>query len=324
MIGPSLKDIEKNYTRLRPFINTTPILIKKFDEYGIEQDVVFKCELFQKTGTFKLRGVLSMLFNLSYNQRKKGVIAASGGNHGIAVAYAAKTNNINAKIVVPKTMNKYRYNKILSYGAEIVQTNHISEVIEIMNDIAEKENREVLHPFDNPLITIGTGSLGFEFMQQFPNLEDVIIPIGGGGLASGMACAIKQINPKVRIFGVEPIGANSMFKSFKENKATTCESKPESIADSLCAPYALPYSFSVCKEYIDDIVLVSDEELMDTMRLLFEELKLACEPACVAATAALKGPLSKVCKNRKVGVLLCGSNIDLQTFTNITNSGLMG
>lgn len=315
---PLLKTIVDNYEKIKPFIEITPVLpwknSIKSKLLNDKTEVVFKCELFQKTGTFKLRGALTRFSALNEDEKTRGIVAGTAGNHGIAVAYVAKLKNIHAKIVVPKIINTFRLNKIKSLGAEVIQVDTMSEVLDVMNDIAEKENRTIIHAYDHPLITLGTATLGYEFLQQVPNLDVIIVPIGGGGLASGVSAAAKKINPHIKVYGVEPEGANALYLSFQKNEPIALSSV-KSIADSLCAPRAMPYSFSICKQYLDDIVLVTEQELSLAMKLLFEEVKMACEAACAAATAGLLGPLKDSILGKKVGVLLCGSNIDVETFS---------
>jgi len=186
-----------------------------------------------------------------------------------------------------------------------------------MAEVACKENRTIIHPFNDPAMVIGSGTLGMEFMQQVPDLDAIIVPIGGGGLAAGLASAVKQINPNCKIYGVEPIGAASMTESFKLGKPVRIEGGPKSIADSLCSPKAEEYSFSICQKFIDEIVTVSDDEIRNAMRILFEDVKLAVEPAGATATSALLGPLKEKLAGKKIGVIICGSNIGCDSFFEI-------
>lgn len=318
LIIPTLKDIQDNRAKIASYIRKTPLLpwetTLKDDLLGKEVEVFFKAELFQKTGTFKLRGALTRVLNLTEQKRKNGIAAGTGGNHGIALAYAAQLAGVHAKIVVPKTMNPLRRKIIESFDVEIVETDHIGQVMDKMVEICKNEGRTEVNGFDHPLVTLGTASLGLEFLEQVPDLDVLIVAIGGGGLASGVACAAKQINPRLKVYGVEPEGADTMYQSFKDGKPYTLPNGPKSIADSLSAPYAGKYSYAVCAKYIDEIVLISDNDMRKAMKILFEDLKIACEPACAASTAALLGPLKEKCQRLKTGVILCGSNIDFATF----------
>ena len=318
---PTLEQIKENALKIAPYIRTTPVLpwdsITKDKLIGANTEVIFKCELFQKTGTFKLRGALTRVLNLTDEEKKKGIVAGTGGNHGISLAYAAQLAGVHAKIVIPKTINPLRRKAIESFDVEIIETEHIGQVMAKMDEIVQKEEMKEVNGFDHPLITLGQASLGLEFMEQVTDLDVIIVAIGGGGLASGVACAAKKINPNIKIYGVEPEGADSMYQSFKINEPYTLPNGAHSIADSLSAPYAGSYSYQVCAEYVDEIVLVSDDNIRDAMKILFEDVKMVCEPACAASTAALIGPLKDKCSGKKVGVLLCGSNIDYETFQTI-------
>ncbi len=180
----------------------------------------------------------------------------------------------------------------------------------------------MVHPFEGPLTALGTATLGLEFATQAAEMDAVIIPIGGGGLAAGMAAAIKQLRPQCRVYGVEPEGADSMRRSFVAGSVQAIE-QVRTIADSLGAPMALPYSFDLCRRYVDEIVLVSDAQMRAAMRLLFLGMKLAVEPAGAAATAALCGPLLDTLRGQRVGLIVCGSNIDAATFTRLIGDEML-
>lgn len=316
--APSLAEIEEQARQLAPRLYKTPVhewnTPLKSRLLGDGTKALLKLELFQKTGSFKARGALTVMDRLSEEQKKNGVVAGTGGNHGIAVAFAAQSAGVDAKIVVPKTINPFRLRAIETYGAGVIQVENISLVLDEMRRIAEVENRAIMHPFENPLVTLGTATLGYELLNQAPDLDAVIVPIGGGGLASGVACAVKQINPRCKVYGVEPAGANAMSLSLQAGHPLRLPNGPRSIADSLSAPCTEPYSFSVCQTYLDDVVLIEDDEMRAAMKILFEDLKLAVEPAGAAATAALLGPLKNRCAGTKIGIIVCGANIDTETF----------
>lgn len=316
-----LTEIKNKHYQLEKLIKKTPILSwdleTKNNYLSNKTEVFLKAELFQKTGTFKIRGVLSRLLSLSEDEKQKGVVAGTGGNHGIALAYGAKLMNIKATIVIPKTINPFRLNQIKAYDAEIIEVDNINLVLDQMNEIAKNQNKTVIHPYDHPLTSLGTATLGYEFLNEAKNLEAIIVSVGGGGLISGVAMAAKEMNPDIKIYGVEPQKADVLNQSLKANKAIKLKHGASSIADSLNAPEALAYSFSLCQKYVDEMVLVSDDEIKKSMTLAFEELKLAIEPACAASIAALVGPLKTKIIDKKVGVILCGSNIDFETFSKL-------
>jgi threonine dehydratase len=304
--------------RLNNFVVETPVWRwhnRDIEEWvGPETQVFLKLELFQHTGTFKPRGALTVMLNLDQAALDQGVTAVSAGNHAIAVAYAAKLLGTTAKVVMPKTASPIRVANCQAYGAEVELVEDAHRAFERVREIEAEEGRTFVHPFEGPLTALGTATLGLEICRQAPELEAVIIPIGGGGLAAGMAAAVKLIQPRCQVFGVEPEGADSMYRSFASGKPEAID-KVRTIADSLGAPHAAPYSFGLCKQYVDDVVLVSDDALRQAMALLFRSMKLAVEPAGAAATAALCGPLREQLSGKRVGLIICGANIDIATFT---------
>lgn len=280
---------------------------------GPETAVHLKLELFQYTGSFKPRGALTVMLNLDAATLARGVTAVSAGNHGIAVAYAASLLGTTAKIVMPATANPFRVARCRGYGAEVIFADDVTQAFVRVQAIEQDEGRTFVHPYEGPFTLLGTATLGLEFIEQVPNLDAVIIPIGGGGLAAGMATAIKQVRPQCQVFGVEPTGADTMYRSFQAGTPQALE-KVRTIADSLGAPYAMPGSFSLCRRFVDEIVLVDDDALRRAMVLLFQSMKLAVEPAGAAATAALCGPLQARLAGKQVGILVCGANIGIPDY----------
>ncbi len=315
---PTLKAIEDNRARLGDLVLETPS--HHWQGAEIEgavapgTDVILKLELFQYTGTFKPRGALTNIMNLDKDALSQGITAVSAGNHAIAAAYAAKTLGVSAKVVMLSTASKIRVEKCQSYGAEVVLVDDVHKAFDLVHEIEASEGRAFIHPFEGKFTALGTATAGLEFGRQVPNLDAMIIPIGGGGLCAGFSAALKQLQPDVEIIGVEPHGARSMTLSFAAGSPQAIQ-KVETIADSLGAPHAAPYSFALCQKYLDDIVLISDEEMVEAMKLLFYGMKLAVEPAGAAATAALTGPLKNRLAGKRVGVLICGSNISTEDFT---------
>lgn len=300
--APSFDDIKRASAALKGRIIKTPIVQWR--------DATLKLELFQHTGTFKLRGALIAVDALSATQRSAGIVAMSGGNHAIAVSYAAHLSGIDAKVIMPKSASSVRRVLCERYGAKVILRDTIQECFSQVTKLAERENRTIIHPFEGRNVALGTATLGLEICNQIPDVDAVVLPIGGGGLAAGVSAAIKQLRPECRVYGVEPEGAPSMHRSFAEGRPIVLE-RIETIADSLSAPAALPYSFELCYRFVDEVSLVSDNELRAATKLLFEELKLGVEPAGAAATAGYLGPLRDRLKGRKTCVLVCGSNIDL-------------
>ena len=309
---PTIDEIAQARARLGDLVIETPVLqwrgadMEAVTAPGTE--VFLKLELFQYTGTFKPRGALTNLLSLSQEQLERGVTAVSAGNHAIAVAYAAKVMGTTAKVVMIETASKFRIEKCREFGAEIIFTETFPEAFEEVTRIQEEEGRFFVHPFDGPHTTLGTATAGWEFARQVERLDAMIIPIGGGGLCAGFSCALKQMQPQARIIGVEPVGAQTMSMSFAQGSPVKA-GKLDTIADSLAPPYALEYSYKMCRTYVDEIVIITDDEMRQAMRLMFEHLKLAVEPAGAAAIAALTGCLKDQLAGQRVGVMVCGSNI---------------
>ncbi len=315
---PSLEDIRDARERLGERVRETPVWRWRDREVdgrlGDGTEVYLKLELFQYGGTFKPRGALVNMLALSPAQLERGVTAVSAGNHAIAVAFAARDMGSTAKVVMPKNANPARVAICRGYGAEAILVDDVHQAFAEVERIQEEEGRFFVHPFEGRRTVLGTATVGFELCRQVEDLDAVIVPIGGGGLCAGIATATKLMQPKCQVFGVEPVGADTMHRSFAAGKPMAID-KVRTIADSLGAPYAAPYSFELCRRHVDELVKVDDEAMRRTMGLFFRSLKLAVEPAAAAATAALLGPLRERLRGKRVGVVVCGTNIDLDTFT---------
>ncbi|MBL0729233.1 threonine/serine dehydratase [Piscinibacter sp. HJYY11] len=310
---PRLHEVERVALRLAGQIMPTPVwrwqtgvIARQFNPLT---EVWLKLELFQQTGSFKLRGALNAVQSLSDEQRRRGVVAASAGNHAVAVACAARAVGSHAKLVMPKFASPVRLDACRGYGAELILTDTLAEAFALADRVMVDEGRSMVHPYDGPRTAEGTGTIGLELMRQVRGLDAVVVPVGGGGLAGGIASIVKQINPRCQVFGVEPHGADAMYRSFQAGRPVRLEGV-DTIADSLSAPYAMAYSYGVCRRFVDEIVRVDDDALVSAMHHLFLDMKLAAEPAAAAATAALLGPLRERLDGRRVALIVCGSNID--------------
>lgn len=315
-IPPSLSEMRELQSRLREWLLPTPVMRCRGLEswLGGDAELYAKLEFLQRTGTFKARGALSVVLSLDEDQRAAGITAVSAGNHAIAAAFAASVVGISAKVVMIESASPARVERCLDYGAEVVFARNAHEAFEMVEKIRDDERRFFVHPFEGPFTALGTATVGLEIYEQISDIDTVIVPVGGGGLIGGIACAIKQLNPGCRVIGVEPEGADSMHRSFGSGKPETLQ-EVQTIADSLGAPFALDYSFSLCRDNVDDLVKVSDLEIRRAMGVLFREMRLAVEPACAATTAAVEGPLRGQLRDKKVVLLFCGSNIDWETFS---------
>ncbi len=313
----TLAEIQETRRLIDPYIVETPVWHWKYreldDVVGAETQVFLKLELFQHTGSFKPRGALSVMLGLTPEALTRGVTAVSAGNHAIAVGYAAKILGTTARVVMPRTSNPARIAGCKAYGAEVDLVEDVVQAFDRVHQIEAEEGRTFVHPFEGPLTARGTATVGLELCRQVADLDAVIIPIGGGGLCAGISRAVKLLQPRCLVFGVEPEGADTMHRSFASGKP---ESIPavKTIADSLGAPHAAPYSFEMCRQNVDELVLVNDDELRRAMALLFRGAKLAVEPAGAASTAALCGALARRLRGKRVGLIVSGTNIDIHSF----------
>jgi threonine dehydratase len=320
--APSLADIQQARQILGSSVLTTPvwqchspILTETFGE---EFSLWLKLELWQYGGSFKVRAALLNMQNLSPQQRERGVIAISAGNHAIAVAYAAKKFGVHAKVLMPETASPVRINKCKQLGAEVLLMKDMHEVFSRVGAIQKAENRTLIHPFESETVAVATGTLGLELYQQVGPLDVLLMGIGGGGLIAGVANADRQLQPDIQMIGVEPEGANVMSLSFQAGHPVS--HTPHSIADSLCAPNTEPYSFSLCRQNVDQIAIVSETAIIGGMQFLFNEMKLAVEPTAAVGIAALFGPLRQQLTGKRVGIIISGTNIDEQTYCRLLGS----
>ena len=315
-LGPSIDDVRALGEELGDRIVRTPVLelAPLADELSRSGQLVGKLEFLQRTGTFKARGALATVASLDDRQRRAGVTAVSAGNHAIATAYAARSFGTTAKVVMISSANPARIAACRSFGADVVLADDVHTAFEVAERIKEDEGRYFVHPFEGPSVALGTGLVGLEMCEQVPDFDTLLVPIGGGGLIAGISNAVKQLRPDVEIIGIEPEGADSMSRSFAAGKPCSIDAV-RTIADSLGAPFAMPYSFALTRANVDQLCLVSEQALRDAMGLLFHRQKLVVEPACAATTAALLEPLRNELAGRRIVLLFCGSNIDWATWS---------
>jgi len=318
-VPPELPAIRAAAERNRADILVTPVHrwrgVELDERMGAQTETVLKLELFQHTGSFKPRGALTVVNSLDAEALRRGLTAVSAGNHAIAVAYAAHALGTTAKVVMPKTANSYRIDSARAWGAEVILVEDAVAAFEEVALIQEREGRSFIHPFEGLRTCLGTATLGAEIAAQAPKLDAVIVAVGGGGLFAGVSRAIKLINPSCRTYGVEPEGADNLRRALQAGEPVRLP-KIATIADSLAPPSCAEYSFGLCKEHLDELVIISDDEMRRGMALLVEEMKIAVEPAGAAAAAALWHIREKI-EGQRVGVLVCGSNIDAATFARL-------
>jgi threonine dehydratase len=319
--APGIGAIRKNRERLGDLVITTPVreLVDDAVKAAVGSDtrVWLKEELFQRTGSFKPRGALSVMLDLDKNALSRGVTGVSAGNHAISLGYSARILGTTAKVVMPKTANPFRIQMCHELGVEVQLAENVTEAFERVKEIEASEGRTFVHPYEGPRTALGTAGVGLELIDQMRDagvsLDAVIVAAGGGGLTGGVACAVKQMSPGTSVYVVEPEGADTMYRSFQQNSPQSLD-KVRTIADSLGAPRSEPYSFALNRAFVDEVVLVNDEQIRDGMRLLFRSAKLVTEPAGAAALAALMYPLRERLNGKTVGIIVCGGNIDAASF----------
>lgn len=283
-------------------------------------EVYIKPENLQKTGSFKIRGAYNKITNLSDEEKKKGVIASSAGNHAQGVAYGAKESGIKAVIVMPKSTPLIKVESTKQYGAEVVLHGDVyDDAFKKAKELEEKEGYIFVHPFDDEDVIHGQGTIALEILEELPETDIILVPIGGGGLISGIACAAKILKPEIKIIGVEPEGAASAYEAIKENKVVELK-EANTIADGTAVKKIGNITFEYIKKYVDEIITVSDYELMESFLLLVEKHKIIAENSGILSLAALKKLKEK---NKKVVSVVSGGNIDVLMISSMINKGLI-
>ena len=307
----TLQDIRDAQARIAGRLHRTPVfgsstLASRTGAARFE----LKCESFQKTGSFKVRGVLNMLSQLTDDARARGVVTVSAGNHAQALAWGAQAAGVRCTVVMPANASRTKVEASMGYGAKVIQHGTSMDAFQKARALAESEGFTFVHPFDDDRIIAGTGTVALEIFEQTDAPDIVVIPIGGGGLISGMAIGVKETNPATRVIGVEPAGAAVMRQSLDAGRALRMDA-PSSIADGLAAPMAGEKNFEAVQRYVDDVVLVSDEDIVEAMGLLLSRCKLLAEGAGAAATAALITGKIPMKGSEHVVAVLSGGNVDL-------------
>lgn len=307
---PHLENFYSVLEIIEPYINRTPIITSSSINKKFDLDIYFKLELMQKTGSFKARGAVNKVLKLSDEEKLRGVVAISAGNHAQATSWACSLFGIKSKIVMPHTASKSKINATKSYGGDVVLTK--GKMMDTCQELIDQENLTFVHPFDDHDIISGQGTVSLEAINEIKTLDYAFISIGGGGLISGMACFLKQINPDIKVIGVEPTLSNVMTKSIESGKPQNFDTlKNKTIADTLAAPFAGNLTFEYVKKYVDEIINVSEEEMIESLKMMIERLKVVPEPAASACFAPIIFNKLKIPSKSKCLVVVCGGNIDL-------------
>ena len=287
-----------------------------FTSRSLGDRVVLKAELFQRTGSFKVRGVLTKLASLTAEEKSRGVIGISAGNHAQALAYGASLEHIDALVVMWQGASTLKMEATRGYGAAIdLEASGPGEAFDRLAELLIETGRTLVHPFDDPFVIAGQGTVGLELIEDVPELELVVVPVGGGGLISGVATAVKGLSPSTRVIAVEPEGADSLRRGIEAGKQVRIE--PQTIADGLAAPFTGGNCLAICRERVDAITIVTDEEIAEAMRFLYSRAKLACEPAGAAAVAAVLSGKIQIAPRARIACIVSGGNVATEVASGI-------
>jgi len=303
-------DVARAHERIKPVAKRTPVLTSSTIDALTGARVHFKCENFQRMGAFKFRGAYNALSQLSAEQKRKGVVAFSSGNHAQAVALSGRLLGVPATIVMPTDAPKVKLEATRGYGAEVVMYNASNEDRQkIAERLAAERGLTVIPPFDHPHILAGQGTAAKELIEETGPLDVLMVPCGGGGLLSGCSIAAKHLSPKCRVIGVEPAAGDDGLRAFRSGKLQTIK-LPDTIADGARTTSLGKITFALIQKHVDDFLTVTDEELLKWMFFLWERMKIVVEPTgALAAAALLQGKIDA--KGKKVGVVISGGNVDL-------------
>ena len=313
---PAIEDVRRAAERIRSIAHHTPVLTSRSFNREAGASVFFKCENFQRGGAFKIRGAANFIYSIPKEDLPRGVVTYSSGNHAQAVAIAAAGFGITATIVMPTDAPRSKVEATKGYGARVVTYDRLRESREeIGQRISEETGATLVPPYDHPWTIAGQGTAGLELLEEAPQLDALIAPIGGGGLLSGCAIAARALHPGVRIFGVEPEDANDTFLSFQAGERVEIP-PPKTIADGLRSPTPGAITFPILRRLVERVILVSDDEIRAAMRFLLLRMKILVEPSGAASAAAVLGRKLPA-EIHSVGVILSGGNVDWETITGV-------
>ena len=294
-----------------PHIHRTPVIHSTTLSERTGADVYLKAELFQKAGSYKVRGPLNVLAHMPEGARQRGLICASAGNHAQGVARAARVYGVKATVVMPTVAPEAKINATRAYGAEVVLHGDVwDDAFHHSQELQKAHNLTYVHPFDDPLLVAGQGGVGYETIEDVPDLDMIIVPIGGGGLISGCAQIVKLISPKTKVIGVEMAGAPAMKRSIEAGRIVTLDSIPI-VIDGLAVKTVGTYNFEVCRVFVDEIVAIDEKEIFAAVIWIMERCKLVAEGAAAASVAALLTKAVKPTPGSKVACVLSGGNLNL-------------
>ena len=305
---PTLKDVQSAQLSTASTVRKTPILTSEYFNELLGMELFFKCENFQKTGSFKIRGASNAIFSLTEEESSQGVACQSSGNHGGAIACAAELKGVHADIVMAKSVSKAKIHNVRTYNGNMIFCDHMSERDALFAKTVEENNRISIHPYDNYSVMAGQGTIGLEIVEQVPEFDSVVVPIGGGGLISGISIALKGLNHSAKIIGCEPTSVDDTHQMYTANKRIEMDHR-ESVADGLMAIVG-HMTLPIIQENIDDIVLASEQQIIDATRLIWERMKIVVEPSCALTLASIMANKEKFV-GQKIVLITTGGNVDL-------------
>tara|TARA_B100000029_G_scaffold514968_1_gene619859 strand:- start:936 stop:1874 length:939 start_codon:yes stop_codon:yes gene_type:complete len=304
-----IAQINRAHQRIQPYVRKTPILNSNILDKKFGAKLYFKCENFQKTGSFKIRGAANTIQQIDNNELKNGIVTASSGNHGAALSRLAKDRGIPCTIIMPKNSSKIKVDKVIKNDGKIIWCEPNQDSREkTLNKIISSTGAIPIHPYNDKRIIAGQGTVSKELLDQKTNLDIVISPVSGGGLLAGTLCFIKQTNPNIKVFGAEPKEADDAFRSLDLGKIVENQTT-NTICDGLRAQIGT-ITFPIVQKYINNIITVSESEIIKSMRLIWDELKIIIEPSCAITLAAVKKK-KEIFSDSRVGLILSGGNVDL-------------
>jgi threonine dehydratase len=306
-----LSDIRAAAQRIGGRIHRTPLLACRQIAERVGARLSFKCESFQKTGSFKPRGALNKVLSLSDADRARGLVTVSAGNHAQAVAWAGRSAGASVVVVMPTAAPRSKMEAVRGYGAEVVLHDDRATLFDKLNEVREERGLTFVHPFDDPVVLAGAGTAGLELVEDLPDVDVVVVPVGGGGLLGGVASAVKAMRPRARVVAVELEEGPGLAPSLAAGKPLTVKRPDDTVADGMTPPFVGALPLEIAREAVDEVVAVSEREILEAMRLLVTRAKLWVEGAGAAATAALLAGKVRVAPETRVAALVSGANADL-------------
>ncbi|MGQ5290258.1 threo-3-hydroxy-L-aspartate ammonia-lyase [Pectobacterium actinidiae] len=310
---PTYDDVVAAAERIDGYANKTPVMTSRTVNDAFGAEVFFKCENFQRMGAFKFRGAMNALLQFSNEQKAAGVVTFSSGNHAQAIALAAKLLGIPATIVMPHDAPAAKVSATRGYGGNVVEYNRYTEDREqIGRDLAKKHGLTLIPPYDHPHVITGQGTAAKELLEETGELDALFVCLGGGGLLSGCALATRQLSPQCKIYGVEPLAGNDGQQSFRSGNLVHIDT-PKTIADGAQTQHLGNYTFPLIRQNVDDILTVTDDDLIDAMRFYAERMKIVVEPTGCLSFAAARN-LRESLHGKRIGIMISGGNVDISRY----------